>query len=115
VSRILVAIGTLALLAGCTTTNADGTTSSGIGSFLPLILILALLWLLLLRPQQKRAKNRRAMLEKLEVGDEVVTTSGLYCRIAEFDEGTVFVYVADGVRIKISRDSIAERITYSEE
>ena len=83
--------------------------------FLPLIIIMALLWLVLLRPQQRKMKVRRAMLSKLDVGDEVITSGGLYCRIASFDEQTVFVDVADGVRIKITRDSIAERITYHEE
>lgn len=97
----------------CTTTSEDG--GGGFGSFLPLIIILALLWLVLLRPQQRRAKNRREMLSKLEVGDEVLMSSGVYGRIASFDEQTVFVDIADNVRVKVTRDSIAERITYQEE
>lgn len=97
----------------CTTTTEEG--GGGFGSFLPLIIILALLWLVLLRPQQKRAKNRREMLSRLEVGDEVVMSSGVYGRIASFDEQTVFVDIADNVRVKVTRDSIAERITYHEE
>ena len=96
----------------CTTTTEEG--GGGFGSFLPLIIILALLWLVL-RPQQKRAKNRREMLSRLEVGDEVVMSSGVYGRIASFDEQTVFVDIADNVRVKVTRDSIAERITYHEE
>ena len=97
----------------CTTGGEDG--GGGFGSFLPLIIIMALLWLVLLRPQQRRAKNRREMLSKLEVGDEVVMSSGVYGRIASFDEQTVFVDIADNVRVKVTRDSIAERITYHEE
>lgn len=85
------------------------------GSFLPLIIIMALLWLVLLRPQQRKMKVRREMLSKLEVGDEILTSSGVYCRIASFDEQTVFVDVADNVRIKITRDSVAERITYHDD
>jgi preprotein translocase subunit YajC len=98
----------------CVSSGEDGG-GSGFGGFLPLIIIMALLWLVLLRPQQKRAKNRREMLSKLEVGDEVVMSSGVYGRIASFDEQTVFVDIADNVRIKVTRDSIAERITYHEE
>lgn len=98
----------------CTTTTEEGG-GGGFGGFLPLIIILALLWLVLLRPQQKRAKNRREMLSRLEVGDEVVMSSGVYGRIASFDEQTVFVDIADNVRVKVTRDSIAERITYHEE
>ena len=97
----------------CTTTSEEG--GGGFGSFLPLIIILALLWLVLLRPQQRRAKNRREMLSRLEVGDEVLMSSGVYGRIASFDEQTVFVDIADNVRVKVTRDSIAERITYHEE
>ncbi len=85
------------------------------GSFLPLIIIMALLWLVLLRPQQRKMKVRRAMLSKLEVGDEILTSSGVYCRIVSFDEQTVFVDIADNVRIKITRDSVAERITYHDD
>ena len=98
----------------CTTATEDGG-GGGFGGFLPLIIILALLWLVLLRPQQRRAKNRREMLSKLEVGDEVLMSSGVYGRIASFDEQTVFVDIADNVRVKVTRDSIAERITYHEE
>lgn len=98
----------------CTTGGEDGG-GGGFGAFLPLIIIMALLWLVLLRPQQRRAKNRREMLSKLEVGDEVVMSSGVYGRIASFDEQTVFVDIADNVRVKVTRDSIAERITYHEE
>ena len=94
--------------------SGDGG-GGGFGSIWFLLIIMALLWLVLLRPQQRRAKNRREMLSKLEVGDEVVMSSGVYGRIASFDEQTVFVDVADNVRIKVTRDSIAERITYHEE
>ena len=97
----------------CTTGGEDG--GGGLSNFVPLIIIMALLWLVLLRPQQRRAKNRREMLSKLEVGDEVVMSSGVYGRIASFDEQTVFVDIADNVRVKVTRDSIAERITYHEE
>ena len=92
------------------TSGEDG--GGGFGGFLPLIIIMALLWLVLLRPQQRRAKNRREMLSKLEVGDEVVMSSGVYGRIASFDEQTVLVDIADNVRVKVTRDSITERITY---
>lgn len=97
----------------CTTTSEEG--GGGLQSFLPLLIILGLLWLVLLRPQQRRAKNRREMLSRLEVGDEVLMSSGVYGRIVSFDEQTVFVDIADNVRVKVTRDSIAERITYHEE
>ncbi len=111
--RSLLFLLILLVAQACAPTTEDG--GGGFGSFLPLIIILALLWLVLLRPQQRRAKNRREMLSRLEVGDEVLMSSGVYGRIASFDEQTVFVDIADNVRVKVTRDSIAERITYHEE
>lgn len=111
--RSLLLLVILLAAGACTTGGEEG--SGGFGSFLPLVIIMALLWLVLLRPQQRRAKNRREMLSKLEVGDEVLMSNGVYGRIASFDEQTVFVDVADNVRLKVTRDSIAERITYHEE
>jgi len=111
--RSLLFLPILLVAQACAPTTEDG--GGGFGSFLPLIIILALLWLVLLRPQQRRAKNRREMLSRLEVGDEVLMSSGVYGRIASFDEQTVFVDIADNVRVKVTRDSIAERITYHEE
>ena len=111
--RSLLLLLILFVATACTTGGEEG--GGGLGSFFPLIIIMALLWLVLLRPQQKRARNRREMLSKLEVGDEVVMSSGVYGRIASFDEQTVFVDIADNVRIKVTRDAIAERITYHEE
>ena len=100
----------------CTTASAEGDGGGGaFGGIWFIIIIMGLLWLVLLRPQQKRAKIRREMLSRLEVGDEVLMSSGVYGRIASFDEQTVFVDIADNVRVKVTRDSIAERITYHEE
>ena len=109
--RISLFLLVLFVAQACAGAGEDGE-GSGFGGFLPIIIIMALLWLVLLRPQQKRARTRREMLSKLEVGDDVVMSSGVYGRIASFDEQTVFVDVADNVRIKVTRDSIAERISY---
>ena len=111
--RIYLFLLTLLVAQACTT-GAEGDGGGGFGSFLPLIIIMGLLWLVLLRPQQKRAKNRREMLSKLEIGDDVLMSSGVYGRIISFDEQTVFVEIADNVRIKVTRDSITERISYAD-
>ncbi|MCY3786881.1 MAG: preprotein translocase subunit YajC [bacterium] len=111
--RISLLLLIMFVAGACATSSEEG--GGGFGSFLPLIIIMALLWLVLLRPQQRRAKNRREMLSKLEEGDEVLMSSGVYGRIVSFDEQTVFVDIADNVRVKVTRDSIAERITYHEE
>lgn len=83
-------------------------------AFIPLIIIMGVMWALLIVPQQRRAKATREMLSKLEIGDEVLTSAGIYGQIAEFDGPTVFLAVSDTLEIKVTRESIAERVVYSE-
>jgi preprotein translocase subunit YajC len=82
--------------------------------FIPLIVIMGVMWALLILPQQRRAKAMREMLSKLQVGDEVLTAAGIYGEITEFDGQTVFLAVSDNLEIKITRESIAERVVYAE-
>ena len=82
--------------------------------FIPLIVIMLAMWALLILPQQRRAKAHREMLAALEVGDEVVTSSGMYGTIAEFDGGTVFLAVSDNLEIKVTKESISERVVYAD-
>jgi len=77
------------------------------------VLYLAL-WYFFLRPQQQRAKKQRAMLTELTIGDEVLTSAGMYGQITEFDGSTVFLAVADNLEIKVTRESIAERVVYGD-
>ena len=81
--------------------------------FIPILLVI--MYLLILRPQQKRMKEQRAMLSVIDVGDDVRTDSGIYGTISALDGDTVFLMVADGVEIKISKASIAEMIQYNDE
>ncbi len=81
--------------------------------FIPILLVI--MYFLILRPQQKRMKQQRAMLNVLDVGDDVRTDSGIYGTISDLDGDTVFLMVADGVEIKISKASIAEMIKYDED
>jgi len=76
--------------------------------------MMALMWALLIVPQQRRTKAHRAMLGALDVGDEVLTTAGMYGSIAEFDGETVFLAVSDSLEIKITKASIAERVVYAD-
>ncbi|WP_419919646.1 preprotein translocase subunit YajC [Candidatus Poriferisocius sp.] len=63
---------------------------------------------------RRKQRERRDLLESLDVGDEVITASGLYGMITEFDGSTVFIEVSDGVELKISRDTIANKVVYSD-
>ncbi len=82
--------------------------------FIPLIVIMGAMWALLILPQQRRTKAHRALLGSLDVGDEVLTSSGLYGTIAEFDGDTVFLAINDALEIKITKASIAERVVYAD-
>ena len=76
-------------------------------SFLPLVLIFVVFYFLLIRPQTKRAKEHKKMVEGLAKGDEVVTSGGLLGRITQVGENFVQVKVAEGVEVKIQKQSIA--------
>ncbi len=71
------------------------------------------MYFFMIRPQQKKSRLHRDLLDSLDIGDEVITASGLYGMITDFDGGTVFIEISDGVEIKISRDTIANKVVYS--
>lgn len=76
-------------------------------SFLPMILIFAIFYLLLIRPQQKKAKEHRTLLENLKKGDSVITQGGLYGKIIGIQDQVVTLEIADKVRVRVSRAHIA--------
>jgi len=79
--------------------------------FLPL---LAIMYFFMIRPQQKQLAEQRETLASLEVGDEVLTSSGIYGVITEFDGPTLFLEVADGVEVKATRESVSSIISYDD-
>lgn len=77
------------------------------------VMLAAMYWFLI-RPQQKRMKEQQALLRALEVGDDVLTSAGIYGTVSELDGNTVFILVADGVEIKVTKESITQKVTYAE-
>lgn len=75
-------------------------------SFLPLIILFGIFYFMLIRPQMKRAKEQKAMITALSRGDEVVTTGGLLGRIDDMADQFVTLEIADGVRVKVSKQHI---------
>jgi len=67
----------------------------------------AIFYFLLIRPQQKKAKEHREMVNNLKKGDRVITSGGIHGRITSLDEGTVTVEIADKVKIKVLRGNIS--------
>jgi preprotein translocase subunit YajC len=84
-----------------------GGGSSQWMSFLPIILIFAIFYFLLIRPQQKRAKDHRALLSSLKVGDQVLTSGGIYGRVTGLRDDVITLEISDKVRVKVSRGNIA--------
>ena len=86
-----------------------GGEAAGMASFLPIILMFAVFYFLLIRPQQKRVKAHREMTTNLRRGDTVVTSGGLIGKITKtIDDSEVEVQIADNVRVRATRASIAE-------
>ena len=77
-------------------------------TFLPMIAIFVVFYFLLIRPQQKKQKEARAMLEALEKGNEVVTAGGMLGRIVKLDEQYVTVEVAPNVQVVVQRGAISQ-------
>lgn len=87
--------------------GGEGGDMNALMSFLPMILIFAVFYLLLIRPQQKKAKDHRTVLENLKKGDFVITQGGLYGKIAGIEGQVVTLEIAEKVRVKVSRAHIA--------
>ena len=90
------------------TANAQAAGGQGdpLLTFLPLVLIFVVFYFLLIRPQQKRQKEHKAMVDALSSGDEVVTAGGVLGKITNVGEQFVSIEVADGVVLKVQRHTV---------
>jgi len=79
----------------------------GLGGMLFPLLIIAVMYFLMIRPQMKRQKEHRAMLDKLGVGDEVLTNGGIAGTVREIGESFVSVEIASGVQVRVQKAAIA--------
>ncbi|CAA7615944.1 preprotein translocase subunit YajC [Magnetospirillum sp. UT-4] len=87
----------------------------GIEQFLPLILIFVVFYFLLIRPQQKRAKQHKEMLSQLRRGDRVVTSGGIYGTVTKVvNDQEAVVEIAEGVRVRVVRATIQDVISKTE-
>ena len=91
-----------------------GGGEAGLMTFLPLILIFVVFYFLLIRPQQKKVKQHREMVNQLRRGDRVVTGGGIIGTIAKvINDQEVSVEIADGVRVRVARGTIADVVSKS--
>lgn len=87
--------------------QADGIASGGLMSFLPLIVIFAVFYFMLIRPQMKRSKEHKRLVTQLSKGDEVITNGGLLGKITDVSESFVTLELADNLQIKLQRQAVA--------
>lgn len=81
---------------------------SQLGPLVPFVLVLAVFWLLILRPQQRRQRELRHLQSSLSAGNEVMLTSGIYGTVSTTADDHVLVEVAPGVTLKVARGAIAQ-------
>ncbi len=85
-----------------------GGAGGAFASFVPLILIFAIMYFLLIRPQQKKVKEHQKMVEALRRGDQVVTAGGLLGKVVKVQEGEADVEIAEGVKVRVIKSTIAQ-------
>ena len=76
-------------------------------SLLPFLLIILVFYFLILRPQQKRTKEKARLLESMKKGDKVITSSGIYGTIEGLEDKTVLVKISDNTKVKMDRSAIS--------
>ncbi len=84
-----------------------GESTSSIVTFIPLILMFVIFYFLLIRPQQKKAKEHRELLADIKRGDTVITAGGIHGKITGLTDTVVTLEIADKVRVKVSRNQIS--------
>ncbi|CAD6511340.1 MAG TPA: preprotein translocase subunit YajC [Paraburkholderia sp.] len=87
--------------------SAAGSAESSLMSFLPLILMFAVLYFIMIRPQMKRQKEHRNMLSAMAKGDEVITSGGIVGKVTKVSEAYVGVEIADGTEITVQKSSVS--------
>jgi preprotein translocase subunit YajC len=91
---------------GADAAAAGASAPNPLIQFAPLLLIVVVFYFLMWRPQQKQAKARKAMLEALKSGDEVVTSGGMLGTLQKVEEDRVVVRIAEGVNVRMLRSAV---------
>ena len=89
-------------------TAAGGDMQSSLMSMLPLVLMFVVLYFVMIRPQMKRQKEHRTMIEALARGDEVATAGGLVGRVSKLGDTYLSLEIAQGVEIQVQRSAVVQ-------
>ena len=87
---------------------AGPAAGGGLMGFLPLVVIFVIFYFLLIRPQSKRAKEHKAMVDALAKGDEIVTGGGMLGRVSKLGDNFIGVEIANGVEIQLQRSAVVQ-------
>ena len=88
--------------------SATDSPFGSLGSMLPLVLMFVVLYFVMIRPQMKRQKETKSMIDALAKGDEVVTTGGMLGKISKIGESFLTVEIATGVEIQVQRGAVIQ-------
>ncbi len=88
---------------------------AGVAQFLPLVILFAIFYFLIIRPQQKQQKAHREMLEALTKGDKIVTTGGLMAEIVKTEEDFIKIKLNDSVIVKLDRTFVSKKVEIGNE
>ena len=95
--------------------QAAGGAGATFGTFIPLILIFGIMYFLLIRPQQKKLKEHKAMIEAVRRGDQVVTQGGVIGKVTKVkDDGEIEVEIATGVKVRIVKGTLSQVLSKTE-
>jgi len=87
--------------------EAAGGSGGGFASLIPLVLIMVIFYFLLIRPQQKKLKEHRNLVDEIKRGDKVLTAGGLFGKVIDVNDDVLKIEISDGVRVHVKRDTIA--------
>ena len=94
---------------------AGGGLGGGLGGLVPIFLIFGIMYFLMIRPQQKKLKEHRAMLAAMRKGDQIVTAGGLIGKVIKVKEDNeVEVEIATGIKVRVRQSTVADIITKTE-
>ena len=85
------------------------------GGLIVIVVVFALFWFLLVRPQRRRSQEQLALIHSLEVGDEIVSAGGLYGVITEMDDEELRVEISDGLVVRMARNAVVGIVEHEEE
>ncbi len=89
--------------------------AAAFAQFVPLVLIFVIMYFLLIRPQQKKMKDHKAMVEALRRGDQVVTAGGIRGKVTKvIDDGDLEVEIADGVKVRVIKSTVSHVVSKTE-